>query len=183
MWDTFLPDLVVALVGAVLTVAIAYSTFLLSVRRNERLALNSLVVELHHRRALSGRGVVIPGAARSRDYERANLSVLSMREEIRTARDRVRSQLLHQALQRMTRACNRYLERAEWDADRYAILLVELRRDLTAEVDALRRARRGLQSFEPGAGAFGGGDGSAPDRSVEWNASTANKPRFRRSRT
>lgn len=68
MWLTFWLDVLVAVFGAVLTVAIAYGTFLLNLRRNEKLALGSLINEVHHRRTFSGHAVRVNGAVNSPDY-------------------------------------------------------------------------------------------------------------------
>lgn len=156
MWDTFIPDLLVALVGAVLTVLIAFVTYKVNARVDETKALNSLIEELHRRRALApGDDQPIPGAAQSDDFVRANASVLSMREEIRTTRDRVRQlQLAQLPLSEMTRACNRYLEMSAIAPERYARLLGELRKDLDRQVRALAATRRRVPHLVPGDGAF-----------------------------
>ena len=91
MWESFIPDVVVAIIGAVFTVMIALITYVLSVRLNEKRAIQSLISELHRRRAIAeGPEPVIPGAEQSADFARANASVASMRTEIRATRDRVR---------------------------------------------------------------------------------------------
>lgn len=90
MWATFWPDVLVAVIGAALTVAIAFGTYELSVRRTEKLALRALIIDLSHRRAFSGSPGTTPGAVGTGDYARANASVLSARDEIRHARTQVR---------------------------------------------------------------------------------------------
>lgn len=155
MWMTFWPDVLVACIGAVLTVGIAFATYKLNERREELRSLNSLVGELHRRRALAGQAVVIEGARDNPDFMRANSSILSIRDDIRRTRDNVRQILpIQEPLSRMSRACNYYLEVSEADPDEYANLLVGLQRDLHRAVQDIVASRRGVDSLEPGAGAF-----------------------------
>lgn len=134
---------------------IALATYALTVRRNELRALNSLVLDLHHRRAFAGQSVPIPGARDTDDYSRANASVLSVKDEIRHARGQVREiPALQRPLARMTRACNAYLEQAEREPDLYAVGLVQLRVALEEEIRKLARERYGLSVRRPGDGAF-----------------------------
>lgn len=151
---TFWLNVLVALIGALLTVIIAYVTYLLNLHRNERRALTSLVSELHHRRAFSGGAVLNSNARELADYARANASVLSIKDEIRRTRDSVRViPALQGPLSLMTRACNTYLERAESDPDSYAIGLIELRAELHSEIRKLAEYRRGVPTLVPGCGA------------------------------
>jgi hypothetical protein len=95
MWESFWPDIVVAVVGAVigsvLTVGIAVATYFITIRHRENQALNALVRELHERRAIApiASPREIPGAAELDDYDRANRSVVSMRDEISRTRELV----------------------------------------------------------------------------------------------
>jgi len=156
MWDTFWPDVLVAIIGAALTVFIALATYLVRARIEENRALQSLVNELHRRRALApGADVPIPGAASLDDYLRANASILSIKDEIRLVRDRVRdAEKLQEPLASMTRACNHYLEASSRYPERYAILLNELRAKVAKQVIALSRLRRAVRPLVPGDGAF-----------------------------
>lgn len=155
MWVTFWPDVLVAVIGAFLTVAIAFATYSLSVRRTELLALQSLISDLAHRRAFSGAPGIIQGAVATADYTRANASVLAARDEIRQARRQVRQlPSLQRPLTRMVRACNIYLEGAEVDPDSYATGLVELRDQLDEELRKLACQRRGISVTTPGAEAL-----------------------------
>jgi hypothetical protein len=155
MWDTFLPDLIVAVIGALLTVLIALVTYLLKVRLDEKRAIRSLINELHRRRALAeGPEPVVENAAQLDDYTRANASIVSIRREIRLTRDRVRQiEAIQSHLSAMTRSCNRYLELSDASPDRYAIYLGDLRRELTPLVERLARTHRGIANHEPGGGA------------------------------
>lgn len=158
MWETFGPDVFVAVIGAalgaVLTVLIAVMTYVISVRRQERQSLNDLIDDLHHRRAFDTYPEAIPGARATEDYARVNRSVISSRNEIRQARRGVRFDAkLREPLKRMTQACNEYLDAAEWEPDSYAIQVVELRAALTDEIRRIAAVRRGVQVLEPGGGA------------------------------
>jgi uncharacterized protein with PhoU and TrkA domain len=157
MWETFGPDVLVALIGAALTVAIAFATYVLNERRREWQALRSLVDELHHRRALTLIDSVrpVPHADELDDFLHVNASVLSIREEIRRTRDSVTlNSDLQRALGLMTRACNRYLETTAARPEQYLYSLSELRRELSEGVHALAATRRTVKVREPGDGAF-----------------------------
>ncbi|MCK8476027.1 MULTISPECIES: hypothetical protein [Microbacterium] len=156
MWESFIPDVVVAIIGAVFTVLIALITYVLKVRLDEKRAIQSLISELHRRRAIAeGPEPVIPGAEQSADFARANASVASMRTEIRATRDRVRQlDSLQAPLSEMTRSCNRYLELSAAYPDHYAVYLGNLRRELTPQVAQLAASRRGIVAHDPGGGAF-----------------------------
>jgi hypothetical protein len=157
MWQTFLPDLLVTFIGAVLTVAIAFCTYLLNERRREKASLSALVGELHHRRALSliENPMTVPDAEVLDDFVRANASILSVRDEIRRTRDIVKSSAaLQEVLASMTRACNRYLESAAAEPDQYWYLLDDLRRHLADDVHRLVTLRPRVRALEPGSGAF-----------------------------
>ena len=157
MWMAFWLDVLVAAIGALLTVAIAFGTYILNLRQNERRALTSLVHELHRRRVFAGRAVTKPGARETEDYSRCNASILSVKDEIRHARDSVREiPALQEALSAMTKACNSYLEMAERDPDSYAIELARLREGLYVRTRELANMRRGVPDLEPGGGAYGG---------------------------
>lgn len=154
MWETFWPDVLVAVIGAGLTVAIAVITYVISVRRQELRSLNDLIDDLHHRRAFDTDPGVIPGARASDDYARVNRSVISARNEIRQARRGVRfDSKLRDPLKRMTQACNEYLDTAEWEPDLYAIQVVDLRTALTDEIRKIAAVRPGVLFLEPGGGA------------------------------
>lgn len=156
MWETFWPDVLVAFIGAFLTVGIAYATFLIQQRRQENQALRGLVNDLYHRRALA---VTTPqeisDAAERADFQRAGLSVIDIRDHIRRTRDHVRqNSAAVEVLSQMIRACNRYLEESEGTPNFYAFLLKNLRTDLHQGVVEISGKVRGLQALEPGAAAF-----------------------------
>src|SRR5689334_9675255 len=110
-------------------------------------ALNLLIEELHHRRALSPIGTLmhVANAELSDDYARVNASVLSIKDAIREARQLSRPvRTVRVPLSRMTNACNRYLELADRHPNRYWYFLDDLRQEVLAEVDALAGSNRRL---------------------------------------
>lgn len=161
MWNTFLPDLLVALVGAIIgsifTVGIALATYVISRRRRERGALRGLIVEMHRRRALvpveSVR--VVPNAAALDDYRRVSLSILAIRKDIRVTRTAIRPELsVQRQLSDMTSACNRYLEASQRDPDHYWFALMELRNALVSTIGEIAAATPSVEALAPGAAAF-----------------------------
>jgi hypothetical protein len=157
VWDTFIPDLVISLIGATLTVAIAGGTFLVSRRYREAQALNLLIQELHHRRALLRIDALaeVPDAEQADDFSQVNASVLSMRDAIRNARGLSRQVgQVQMPLSRMTSACNRSLELAVRHPNRYWFFLDDLRNQIAAEIGQLAQANRRIAPLEPGAGSL-----------------------------
>jgi hypothetical protein len=155
MWETFWPDVLVAVIGALLTVVIAYGTFLIQQARQEKQVLRGLINDLHHRRALAiTRPQEIPNAVHGKDFQRASLSVIDIRDHIRRVRDQVRQdRATVDVLSDMIRACNRYLEESEGTPDFYAFLLKTLSEDLNDGVDEISRIARGVRALQPGSSA------------------------------
>jgi len=157
MWDTFLPDLLLTLIGSALTVAIAAGTFLVNRRYRENQALNVLIQEIHYRRAFTRIETLmeIQNAELSDDFSRVNASVSSIRDAIREARSLTRPVgKLQVPLSQMTVACNRYLELAARRPNRYWYFLEELRNDVHTQVERLAGASRRIHALEPGSGAL-----------------------------
>ncbi|WP_411556983.1 hypothetical protein [Plantibacter sp. MPB07] len=157
MWITFWPDILVAAVGAALAVFAAYATYLLNARRIETQALNNLIEELHLRRALdpSVEPYVVPNAAERQDFDQVSRSVVSIRRELRTAREAVRSSRdIRLTLVEMSKGCNLYLERAEQSPDSYLLSLVKLQRQLEGGVRTITILRPGVDYLAPGTGAL-----------------------------
>lgn len=153
MWDNFWPDVLVTVIGAVLTVAIAYGTFLVQQRRTEKQVLTNLIHDLHHRRALRDfTARYVRGASKSADFQRTSTSVLEVREQIRTARNSLppRSKA-SPLLSKMLVACNKHLSESARDPQGYQQHLLDLRRSLGNEVNAICSRVRGLKALEPGA--------------------------------
>jgi hypothetical protein len=157
MWNTFIPDLLVALLGSLVTVAIAYMTFSIQRRRQEHQAIRGLINDIHRRRALTVIGVVrrIRRAKRLPDFHRATASVLDLRDRVRETRNAVRADSIYQnTLTNMTRSCNRYLEATGQSANDYYFELAKLRADLLTAVQTLAKGTRSISYLEPGAGAY-----------------------------
>lgn len=153
MWDTFLPDVLVTVIGSALTVSIAYGTFLLQQRRTEKQVLTNLIHDLHHRRALRAFAARhVQGASESDDFRRTSASVLEVREQIRTARNSLppRSQA-SSFLSKMLVACNRHLSKSARDPGEYQSHLMVLHTTLAAEIGEICTKIRGLKPLEPGA--------------------------------
>lgn len=152
MWDTFWPDVLVTVIGAVLTVAIAYGTFLLQQRRTEKQVLTNLIHDLHHRRALRAFAPeYVEGASDSDDLKRTSSSVLEVREQIRTTRNSLppRSKA-SPLLSKMLVACNQHLRESAREPDWYQEHLIELRTSLTYGVEEICSKVRCLTFLEPG---------------------------------
>ncbi|MFJ4208530.1 hypothetical protein ACIPY2_08730 [Paenarthrobacter sp. NPDC089675] len=156
MWDSFWADVVVAVIGAVMTVGIAYGTFALQQRHNEMRVLRHLIWDIEHRRALAiGIPVEIPHARALDDYKRANLSVVDMRDRVRYSVDQVRpNSKAHEGLSKMTAACHHYLEDSHSDPDFYAFFLRDLQLALQLAIQGLASEFRGIEFREPGSSAY-----------------------------
>lgn len=156
MWDNFWADVVVAVIGAVLTVGIAYGSFCLQQRHKEKRVLRHVIWDLQHRRALAiGDPVEIPDAAMRDDYKRASLSVVDIRDRLRQAVDQVRPNSKAQArLSEMIAACHHYLEDSDAFPNFYALHLGELQQDLHEGVLGIANEVRGVKASEPGSSAY-----------------------------
>lgn len=156
VWETFLPDVVVATIGAVmaavLTVAIAAWTVHLDRKRTEQSSINNLVRSLSTRRAFEeAAGSFCDVDVSREDRERVAKSVLRTRDEIAHVRSQCRAILsVQEPLTLSIRACNAYLEDADLSPGHYVQLLMELRERLTEQVHALRRVHPSLDPADPG---------------------------------
>ncbi|WP_372984933.1 hypothetical protein [Microbacterium sp.] len=156
MWNTFGADVLVAVIGAALTVLIAFLTYLARIRLEEHRALQILINDLHGRRALAvEHGAKVWFASRRAPFRYATASVIAARDEIKATRAKVRKhKKVQEPLTEMLRACNNYLELSETDPNSYPIYLAHLKRDLYAQVLRLANVRRRLKVSRPGDGAF-----------------------------
>lgn len=155
MWETFWPDVLVAVIGAAFTVAIAYGTFLIQQGRSERQLLNNLISDLHHRRALRETAPRdVPGARGLEDYDRTSLSVVDIRDHIRATREHLPANSgVHGLLSAMHSACNLHLHHSSRDPDRYQFHLMDLRSDLEVGVTEISRQVRQVKALPPGSAA------------------------------
>jgi len=176
MWTTFLPDVLVAAIGAVLTVLVAIASYVISKRRRERVALQALINHLHGKRALltlpgSSPKRRIRGAAKLPDFQHAAASVLDIKSEIKGVREVSSvSARWQQNLAKMLTSCNLYLEQSQAEPYFYPWYLDDLRRELEVEVRALTRSRKGLSFARPG-------DGALPAQSVSMETLNASHAR------
>lgn len=161
MWNTFWPDLLIALIGAVLgsvlTVVIALITYRLQRRANEKHALRLLVDEIHRRRAFVPIANVrnVAGAQKLDDFSNVNSSVLDIRDRIRLAREQTRPESgAQRPLSDMTRACNRYLQATARRPDRYLYDLEFLRNNLWESIQEMAREIQGVPALEPAGAAY-----------------------------
>lgn len=157
MWNTFWPDLLIAVIGAALTVLVAWVTYRLQRRSNEKHALRFLVEEIHHRRALAPIARVgdVPSASELDDFSRANASILDIKDRIRLTREQSRpASSAQHALSDMTRACNRYLEITSHRPEKYLHELMSLRSSLSESIQRIAEGVRGVRALEPGGSAF-----------------------------
>lgn len=156
VWDTFWSDVLVAVIGATLTVAIAYGTFLIQQGRSERQLLNNLISDLHHRRALretTPRNM--PDARGVGDFDRTSLSVVDIRDRIRATREHLPANSgVHGLLSAMQSDCNRHLHHSSRDPDRYQFHLMDLRNDLEYGVTEISRQVRWVNDLAPGSAAY-----------------------------
>ncbi|MEO8262344.1 MAG: hypothetical protein ABI566_07215 [Pseudolysinimonas sp.] len=140
MPDTFCWDVVVAVIGALVTVGLGLVTFLVSRYISKTRLLNLLIVDINERRAFVVDPRKVRGARETNDFKWATESVLKCRDEIRRARNEYGfGKRVHGALDSMRRACNHYLEDSSRDSDSYPIHLARLRAELDANTDQLAR--------------------------------------------
>ena len=161
MSSTFWADLLIAVIGAVLgsflTVLIAWITYRLQRRSNEKHALRLLVDEIHRRRAFVPIANVrnVPSAEKSGDYNNVKSSVLDIRDRIRMAREQTRpASGAQKHLSDMTRACNRYLQATARQPDRYVHDLMSLRNNLWEDIRKIAAEIHGVPALEPGGDAY-----------------------------
>lgn len=156
MWETFWPDVLVAVLGSMLTVAIAYATYWIQRRRAERQLLNNLVNDLSHRRAL--RQITpraVKGANGLEDYDRTSQSVIDMRDQIRSTREHLPPESrAHGLLSAMHSACNRHLHLSSRNPDKYQFYLMDLRKELELEIREISQRVRKIDTLPPGSSAY-----------------------------
>ena len=118
-------------------------------RRNELVALNALIMDLHLKRSLAA---IQPQLVEGGDGE------ARLRPTVLDARDRILETLTHLrsgsantgVLMRMVAACTVYLRQASREPERYQFALMELRETLEDGVRLLSDGRRRVRSLRPG---------------------------------
>jgi hypothetical protein len=160
MWETFWPDVIVAVigsvVGAILTIGIAYATFLFQQHRSEIQHFRGLIRDISTRRALTVRSPKrIDNAVNEDSYRWANASVVEIREHIKRVRDHIAPDSgVHGILADMLRSCNRYLETSSADPDSYPFHLKALRDELTPAIQQIALTTKRVDALEPGSAAY-----------------------------
>jgi hypothetical protein len=145
-WSSFVPDLVVACFGAVLTVLIAYGTYIIQRRRQDLRIMRIVADDLAARRAFE---LIEPRTSRadSDDADRCFRSVNTAQQQLGALRDQVISNRpLHAILQEMVRATRDYKDMIERDPERWQFALMHVREELTGrlrDVEKLLRLRSG----------------------------------------
>lgn len=140
-WTSFVPDSIVALMSAALTLAIALGTFRRDqAKKNKQLAHN-LADDLASRRAFVR---ITPFEGTGGEFaDRCFVSVQSAMERISSVRDEIRpNDRLREELQRMVLACVAYKERTETDPHRWQFALMDLRDQLSTSLRSLESILR-----------------------------------------
>lgn len=157
MWTTFLPDLLVAVFGAGLTVVIAFWTFRRQQKLTERAELNRLINELHHRRVLHKipDPRLVHGATDIDDFKHANLSVLDIRDQTKRVGHHLRpNSPAQEPVSGLIKACNWYLEAGMYQPEKYHFHLKELRNKVQACVNQIADGDQKIEPLEPGGSAY-----------------------------
>ncbi|WP_104104236.1 hypothetical protein [Arthrobacter sp. 08Y14] len=118
-------------------------------RRDESVALNALIMDLHLKRSLAA---IQPQTVEGSDGE------ARLRPTVMDARDRILETLTHLrsgsantgVLMRMAAACTVYLRSASREPQRYQFALMELRETLDDGVRLLSDGRRRVRGLPPG---------------------------------
>ena len=136
-WEAFWSDLVVAAIGALLTVLIAAGGYYLQRWLNGRRALDNIRRAYSTKRALEVRQRVVPSRRQWREkHRRAVLSVMSFRDQVSAEREHVSARSRHQrTLVQIVDACNHFLKYGE--ADRHTFRSEQAL--LATKLDALVR--------------------------------------------
>ena len=141
-WVTFWPDVLVAGIGAALTVAVALITYLMQQRRKNRQLVRNLADDLANRRAFKP---IDPGVSSpdTDDAKRCRLSVQEAQDQISRIRDQIApDHRLRALLQEMVLWCREYKNLLEVDDRRWQFALMEIRGELD---DRLRRIESSLR--------------------------------------
>lgn len=131
-WSSFVPDLIVGLVGAASTGGIAVGTYFLQLRRRNQQLIRNLADDLAARRAFE---LIVPsvGGGASDEADRCFRSVHSAQQRISVIRDEISpNDRLRMKLQAMVFWCVDYKEFVEKEPEQWRFGLMNLRRELLA---------------------------------------------------
>lgn len=157
MWTTFFSDLLVALFGAGLTVLIAFWTLRYQQKATERVELNRLITDLHHRRVLYeiDNPNTVRGARKLDDFQHACLSVLDIRDQTKRVGHQARpNSPAQESLSGMIKGCNRYLEAGTYEPEKYLFHLQELRKEVQARINEIAANDQKIKALEAGGSAY-----------------------------
>jgi len=135
-WSSFIPDVIVTLIGSGLAVTVAVATFFHQQREKNRQLVRNLADDLASRRAFENVDPQEDLDGHDREYCRRSI------RKAEAALARIRDQIapnsgLRDELQKMVLACVHYKDRAESDPERWQFSLMELREDLVRSLDKL----------------------------------------------
>lgn len=157
MWTTFIPDLLVAVFGAGLTVLIAFLTFRHQLKVTERVELNRLISDLNLRRVLHEitDPRLVHGAKDIDDFKHANLSVLDIREQTKRVGHHLRpNSPAQEPVSGLIKGCNRYLEAGMYEPEKYHFHLLELRSEVQACINKIAAGDDRIKPLDPGSSAY-----------------------------
>ena len=127
-WSSFIPDLVIAVIGAALAVSVALWTYFRQLRLKNLQAVRNLADDLSMRRAFVP---VAPVEGLGGDAERCFLSVQAAQQRIAQIRDEIApDHELRAELQQLVLACVVYKSRVEVEPQRWLFALMSLRGEL-----------------------------------------------------
>ena len=141
MWTTFVPDLIVTAVGALLTVLLAAAGFFIKVHLDRRAAIAFILRELAMRRAF--RPIAHPKRFKlgenDEELARISSSIRTFRDSVLRCQERVgAASRTHDVLNEMVRSCNRFLTDSRRDPGGFLIALESLRLRLDRHARKLR---------------------------------------------
>ncbi|WP_147360283.1 hypothetical protein [Clavibacter lycopersici] len=142
MWATFWPDILVATIGAMLTVAIGLITYLVQQRRSNEQLVRNLADDLAMRRAFMPISPSVTSPLGD-DPDRCRKSVQSAQAQIALIRDQIApDHRLRALLQEMAAWTREFKSLNEADPERWQFALMEVRGELVVRLRAVERVMR-----------------------------------------
>jgi hypothetical protein len=140
-WSSFVPDVIVTVIGSGLAVSVALATYFHQQRDKNRQLVRNLADDLASRRAFE---VIAPQEGLGGDdQERCRRSVQKAASGIASVRDQIAPDgELRDQLQEMVFACVDYKDRVEHDPELWQFSLMELREDLVRSLAKLETLAR-----------------------------------------
>ncbi|MGJ9402700.1 hypothetical protein [Arthrobacter sp. KK5.5] len=151
--QNFLMELLLVVIGGLITVVIAYFTYRFERRRQEVAGLQLLLDTVAHKRALRNlkNPRTLSVAEDNPDFVACSRSILNLRDVIQQTRATTRSETrIHSQLDHMVRACNKYLSDSRRDRSRYEQYLMELRSTVADGTRNISATYKSLRYNEPG---------------------------------